>query len=135
MQELGLQGRVTFFGVKPALDIRLALQASDIFLLPSETQSNGDEEGIPVAIMEAMACGLPIVSTRHAGIPELIDDGVEGILVPERDPVALAAAIESLARSPERRKQMGEAGRKKILRQYDSAALDRQLLSTLEGLL
>lgn len=135
VQELGLHGRVTFVGVKPALDIRLAMQASDIFLLPSETQSNGDEEGIPVAIMEAMACGLPIVSTRHAGIPELIDDGVEGFLVPERDTGALAAAIERLAASPEMREKMGKAGRKRILRQYDSAAQDEQLLRTLEGLL
>ncbi len=133
-EHLGLASQVSFLGARSGSFVLEALRAANVFFLPSETQANGAEEGIPVAIMEAMACGLPVVSTRHAGIPELIDAGVEGFLPAERDSAALAAAIETLARSPELRETMGQAGRKKILRNYDSAILDKELLLVLEGL-
>ena len=68
----------------------------------SVTAADGDEEGIPNVLKEAMASGMPVVGTRHAGIPELVEDGVSGFLVPERDAAALADALERLARAPER---------------------------------
>lgn len=134
-EALCIQNNVSFCGVKSSTQVRNELQDADIFLLSSETAANGDEEGIPVALMEAMACGLPVVSTHHSGIPELIEDGTEGILVQEGDVSALAVALERLAADPALRQTMGKLGRERILRQYNSASLDRQLLSTLEGLL
>jgi colanic acid/amylovoran biosynthesis glycosyltransferase len=61
------------------------LESSHIFMLPSVTAANGDQEGLPVALMEAMAMGLPVLSTLHSGIPELVEDGLSGLLVPEKD--------------------------------------------------
>ena len=77
--------------------VRDLLADSDILVAPSVTAEDGDEEGIPVAIMEAMATGLPVISTWHAGIPELVDDGVSGLLVPERDSALSGESIDALS--------------------------------------
>ncbi|WP_051669536.1 glycosyltransferase [Bryobacter aggregatus] len=133
-QKLRVEHQVKFCGIQSSQAVLQELQQADLFLLPSETQGNGDEEGIPVALMEAMACEIPVVSTFHSGIPELIENGKEGILVPERDLAALVAALTQLGADPELRRQMGQAGRRRILQQYNSAELDQQLLCTLKGL-
>ena len=65
------------------------------------TSQNGDSEGIPGAIVEALACGLPVLSTRHSGIPEVVQDGESGLLVPERDVNALAEKLEYLIEHPD----------------------------------
>lgn len=94
--EEGMEDCVTMPGFKPQDEIRRALSDADIFLLPSKTAADGDMEGIPVALMEAMAVGLPVVSTFHSGIPELIENNVSGWLVEEDDPRALAETLLKL---------------------------------------
>ena len=76
-------------------------------------------EGTPVVLMEAQACGLPVVSTYHSGIPEVVKDGESGFLVPEKDVDALAEKMEYLINHPELWPKMGEAGRKHIERNYN----------------
>jgi colanic acid/amylovoran biosynthesis glycosyltransferase len=97
---LRLEEAVTFPGPASRDGVRLAMAQSDALLQPSTTAPDGDAEGIPVALMEAMASGLPVIATRHAGIPELVEDEVSGLLVAERDPEGLAEAMGRLAESP-----------------------------------
>nr|WP_279161748.1 glycosyltransferase [Plesiomonas shigelloides] len=82
---LGVQDKVRLIGPLKSHEVAEKLSQSDIYILPSITASNGDMEGVPVALMEAMSSGVLCVSTYHSGIPELIDDGISGFLVPERD--------------------------------------------------
>lgn len=72
----------------------------DIVVVPSVTSQSGEMEGLPVVIMEAMATGVPVVATAHSGIPEILQDGITGHLTPEKDPVAIARAIETLLSEP-----------------------------------
>ncbi|MCV5366492.1 glycosyltransferase, partial [Escherichia coli] len=77
-------------GFKPSHQVKEVLEQADVFLLPSITGRDGDMEGIPVALMEAMAVGIPVISTVHSGIPELVESGKSGWLAPENDEQALA---------------------------------------------
>lgn len=90
---LGVAEKVTFHGAKPHEDVRAQLRSTQFFLQHSITAQNGNTEGLPTAIQEAMACGCITVSTRHAGIPEAIDEGTTGFLVDEHDRVGFADAI------------------------------------------
>ena len=99
---------------KPA--VQAALRAADVFALPSVTAADGDQEGIPVSLMEAMAAGVPCLSTVHSGIPELIEDGRSGWLVPERDADALADKLAAIQRGV-----------------YDLAAVARHARETVES--
>lgn len=94
------------------------MEKADIFCLPSITAENGDMEGIPNVLKEAMATGLPVVSTRHAGIPELIEDGKEGYLADERDIEGLAALLEKLIEQPEKWESLGRRAREKVEKQF-----------------
>jgi colanic acid/amylovoran biosynthesis glycosyltransferase len=94
--DAGLSQCVTLAGARTLEEVQQALATSAVFVLPSVVTRTGNAEGIPVALMEAMAAGVPVVSTRITGIPELIEDGVSGLLVPQRDAQALADAIERL---------------------------------------
>lgn len=96
VDKLGLEGKVKFTGLLNHEEVANLLSRTDIFIHPSVTSQDGDEEGIPTAIMEAMASGLPIISTKHSGIPELITDGGNGILVNEQDEEQIANAIEEI---------------------------------------
>jgi colanic acid/amylovoran biosynthesis glycosyltransferase len=125
---LGIQRYVRFLGPRSAADINQALRQSDLFILPSVTATDGDMEGIPVAIMEAMAAGLPVVSSRHSGIPELVVDQQTGLLAPERDVDALAAHIQALAANIAMRQAFGAAGVAKVTAEFDSVKLGIQLL-------
>jgi colanic acid/amylovoran biosynthesis glycosyltransferase len=95
-QNLGLNGRVSFLGKVAKPQVIDLMRQADIFLHHSVTAKNGDQEGIPTVIMEAMATGLTVLSTRHSGIPELIEDGVDGYLVDERDINSYAERLASL---------------------------------------
>lgn len=106
----------------PASSVPEAMANADVVLVPSRTASNGDEEGTPTVIVEAGAAGVPVVSTRHAGIPEQIDDGVTGLLADERDVNGLARALAALAVDPLRRVAMGKAARAKMTREASLAA-------------
>jgi colanic acid/amylovoran biosynthesis glycosyltransferase len=95
------------------------LRAADVFLHCSVTAEDGDVEGIPNVVVEAAATGLPVVATRHGGIPEVVEDGSTGVLVPEHDPDALAAALLRLAESPSVRAELGRAGAARMRRDFD----------------
>ena len=128
---IGVSHRITFHGAKSPDYVQKSLEESDIFLLPSVVDSKGDMEGIPVALMEAMASGLLVVSTYHSGIPELIENGVSGFLVPERDPEAIAKAIES-ATSNDDLNGIVTAARKKVESEFNSQTLGKELSELLK---
>ncbi len=114
VSELGLQDRVTVFGQVSDDVVKLLYTYCDIFCMPSKMGRDGIGEGLPVALMEAMSCEKPVVSTFHTGIPELVPD----ILVRENDPEALAQGIAKLADDPALRIQMGIRNRKIVQEQY-----------------
>ena len=129
----GLAGRVHFAGQQD--EVQTWLAALDVFVLSS------DWEGMPNALLEAMAAGLPVVATAVGGTPEVVVDGVTGLLVPPRAPAALAEAIGCLLCDPNLRRQMGQAGRERVAAQFDIAttvrrteALYQQLLQKKLGL-
>jgi glycosyltransferase involved in cell wall biosynthesis len=116
---LGISEHVEFAGAESPERVRERLAAADIFTLGCKIAQNGDLDGIPISLMEAMAAGVPVVSTRLSGIPELIEDGVEGLLAEPGDPESLAAALLSLIRDPARAKSMAERARQKVRRQHE----------------
>ena len=133
--ELKVGDHVRLLGWKPQDEIAELLQKSDILLAPSVTAENGDEEGIPGVIMEAFAQKLPVVSTLHAGIPEMVHDGESGFVVPERDIDALAERIEELIKRPELRVAMGQSGRDLVEQHYDIRKLNDRLVEIYQQLL
>lgn len=108
VRELGLEDLVRFFGSRGREEIPKILAITDIFVLPSLC------EGLPTAIIEAMAAGCPVLATAVAGTPEIVIDGETGFLVNSRDPEALAQKIAKLLKNPQLREKMGEAGVKRI---------------------
>jgi colanic acid/amylovoran/stewartan biosynthesis glycosyltransferase WcaL/AmsK/CpsK len=135
IEELKLTNHVKLLGWQRQEQIRALLQEADILLAPSVTSQNGDREGIPGAIVEALACGLPILSTRHSGIPEVVQDGESGFLVPERDTDALAEKLAYLIEHPERWPEMGRQGRKYVEEHYDIDRLNDRLVEIYQELL
>ena len=122
-------------GPKPQHQVIQILNRAHILLAPSVTDKNGDQEGIPVVLMEALAIGLPIVSTQHSGIPELIQDTVTGFLVPERDVEALFDKLKYLVKHPEMWLEMGRHGRNYVQEHYDINKLNDRLVEIYQGLL
>jgi glycosyltransferase involved in cell wall biosynthesis len=116
----GLDARVQLCGAMPQEDVRHRLYRATAFVLPSVRTARGDMDGIPVALMEAMAVGAPVVSTTVSGIPELIESGVSGLLVPPQDPVALADAIERLLDDPPYARALAGRARARIERDFDA---------------
>ena len=96
-QRLGIAQAVCFPGFLGQRELAAAYRSAHLFLHPSQTTKAGDQEGVPNSMLEAMASGLPVVATRHGGIPEAVDSGQDGLLVPERDSRALAAALFEIA--------------------------------------
>lgn len=129
-----LEDRVRLHGGLASETVFRLMKEADIFLQHSVTDpDSGDEEGLPVAILEAMAHGLPVISTRHAGIPEAITDGENGFLVDEGDSAGMGARVAELAKSPALRRRMGEAGWRRA-RQSFSWERERSELSKILGL-
>lgn len=118
VEENGLGENVAFMGQQKPDLILEKLQEADIFIQHSIKTPSGDSEGTPNSILEASACGLPIVSTLHAGIPEAVIQGETGILVQESDFKAMGEALVSLANDPTLRIKMGESARKHMLKNY-----------------
>ena len=127
INKFGAQKNIKLVGRASQDEVVKILDNSHIFILPSITARNGDQEGIPNSVKEAMAMGLPIISTRHAGIPELVGDGVSGFLVHERNEKELAEIIEYIITHSELWPAMGAAGRKKIEQEYDKEKINDQL--------
>ena len=111
---LGLEDVVHLLGGRPQNEVADLLGRADLFVLPSVVAPSGQMEGVPVALMEAMASRLPVVSTRVSGIPELVEDGVSGFLVPPEHEAELAEAVVALCRDGELRRRMGAAGRAQV---------------------
>lgn len=119
----------------PATRVPAAMAEADVLLVPSRTARDGDQEGTPTVICEGGAAGLPVVSTRHAGIPEQVEDGVTGLLADERDHEAMAAHLVRLAGDPALRRALGEAGRTKMQRDYSIDAHRDKLQAVYDELL
>jgi colanic acid/amylovoran biosynthesis glycosyltransferase len=115
----GLDDVVTLVGPRPQDEVRAAYQKAALFALPCRIGSDGNRDGLPTVLLEAMACGLPVVTTPVTGNPEIVDDGLNGRLVPENDPVALASALAELLQDETQRRQMGIAARKKVKRCFN----------------
>jgi glycosyltransferase involved in cell wall biosynthesis len=123
--DCGLDGRVTFMGKVAGREVASLMREADLFVHHSVTAANGDSEGIPTVLMEAMSTGLPVMSTRHSGIPELVSDGVDGFLVGERDVDAYAAGMESLVDADP---QMGGRARSKIEEKFNMSLQNDKLM-------
>ncbi len=113
-QDLGIATQVILHGKLPPVEVIQQLRQSDIFVLSSLS------EGISNAVLEAMSCGLPVVTTDCGGMREAVRDGVEVFVVPVRDPEAMAEALQKLALAPDLRKSMGKAGRERVLAEFNS---------------
>lgn len=133
--EAGIKDNVTFLESANQDECIKLYEEAHIFLLPSVTSENGDQEGTPVVLMEAQATGLPVISTYHSGIPEVVIDGKSGFLVPEKDVTALAEKLKYLIEHPETRNKMGKAGRQHIDEKYNIHKLNQKLVTIYENLL
>lgn len=128
-----LTSRFVFHGALTRADVAHRLRSCDVKVLASFPTRGGKREGMPNVLIEAMAAGLPVVSTRLTGIPELVDSGRTGLLVPPADALALADALHELSRDGELRRRMGAAGREKALRSFDRRT-NAATLATLFGM-
>lgn len=126
-RELGVEERVRFTGFLSQAELREEFYRAHIFLHPSELGADGNQEGVPNAMLEAMASGLPVFATRHGGIPEAIKDGASGVLVPERDHVALAKALLDWTARPADLDQLAEAGAQAVAAKFEQEAQVRVL--------
>ena len=120
VSNLNLQSAVSFHGVCSQEELLEIYLRATVFALPSQVQDDGNRDGIPNVLMEAMAVGLPVVATAVSGIPELINGGHDGLLIPERDPKALASALKLLLSDRVLREQLGLNGRRKICGGFDA---------------
>jgi glycosyltransferase involved in cell wall biosynthesis len=118
-EESGIADRVRFHGQRTRDEVAVMIRNADVLVAPSVPTANGRREGIPVVLMEAIASGAPVVASAISGIPELVEDGEQGFLVPPRDSFALADVLERLYRNPALRRRLGAAGRLKALREFD----------------
>ena len=131
MRSLGLTGRVDFLGALPRDEMLAWYRGADAMVLPSVTGPDGDSESIPAALSEAMAMGLPVLSTVHSGISELAQDGTAGLLVAEHDVDALADAMTRLASDVPLARRMGEAGRQRVAAEFDDDRWNQRLFELL----
>jgi colanic acid/amylovoran biosynthesis glycosyltransferase len=134
VSELEIKKYVKFLGKVEQNEVLELYRQSHFFILSSVTANNGDQEGIPVVLMEAQAIGLPVISTYHSGIPEVVIDGKSGFLVHEKDVDALAEKIEYLIEHPELWSEIGREGRKFVEERYDIKKLNQKLVEIYQAL-
>lgn len=135
IETLEMQKTIHLLGWRDEQEIIDILTRSHLFVAPSVTAAKGNQDAPINVLKEAMALGLPVVSTTHGGIPELVEEGVSGLLVPERDVDALAQALSTLIAQPERWLAMGEAGRAYVETHYNLEPLNDRLLALYQQLL
>ncbi len=133
-EKLEITRRVSFHGHLPRDRVEALRRRANVMLVPSVTARDGDQEGIPVVLMEAMACGIPVIATRHSGIPELVVDDETGLLVPERDDRALADALGRLIREPVLHRRLSHAARARVSERHDLKRLNDELANLLKQL-
>ncbi|WP_173082200.1 glycosyltransferase [Fundidesulfovibrio magnetotacticus] len=131
-RELGIDARIQWLGVQPHEVVLTRLARADLFLLGCEVSENGDRDGIPNVLAEAMAMGVPVASTAVSAIPELIVSGESGLLVPPRDPDALAQAARTLLTDQELRRRVIPAARERVRAVFDNKALVAELARLFE---
>ena len=129
----GLEPKIRFAGERSQSEVLAALRDCDIFVLASTTDERGASDVFPTVIAEAMACGKPVVSTTVAGIPELVTNGKNGLLVEPGDALALANAIECLVRDENMRRDFGQAGRKRIEENFTVEKMIEPLLERFQS--
>jgi glycosyltransferase involved in cell wall biosynthesis len=129
IDKLDLQDKFHLHGGLPRNMVLEMLVKSDVFVLASVPTRQGKREGIPVVLMEAMASGLPVISSQLSGIPELVDHGISGVLIEPRDTEALARTLLELAADPAKNISLGRAGREKVLNEFD---LEKNTLKLIE---
>jgi colanic acid/amylovoran biosynthesis glycosyltransferase len=127
--QLGLTRNVIFTGFLDTPALARLFYSSDIFVHPSELTIDGNREGVPNSLLEAMATGLPCVSTHHGGIPEAITDGVNGLLVSEGDPGALFLALQELTRNDDLRQSIAEKGAETVAKNFNGVEQIKKLES------
>lgn len=129
ISDLRLTERLRMLGQMGQAELFRQYLGADVLCLPCRVLSNGDRDGIPNVLIEAMSCGVAVVSTRVSGIPELVEDGINGLLVPENDSKALAAALVRLHEDRELRERLARAGRETIRERFDGDRLAQELAS------
>jgi colanic acid/amylovoran biosynthesis glycosyltransferase len=130
---LNLGDNIVFLGAQTQETVTEYLNQSDVFLLPSVTAADGDMEGIPVALMEAMAIGIPVISTFHSGIPELIEDRVSGFLVNENDATSIANVVREIIEDPGVLKGICHNAKQKIDNEFDQEKSYSKMLTILSS--
>ena len=126
-RELNIEGRVSFTGFVSPEQLRDIYYRSHIFLHPSQTGHDGNQEGIPNSMLEAMATGLPVFATQHGGIPEAIEHGVSGVLVPERDYEGLAGVLLNAAQDFDLLSRIARSGAEVVRKNFDLYTQARRL--------
>ncbi|EFB2829986.1 MULTISPECIES: colanic acid biosynthesis glycosyltransferase WcaL [Escherichia] len=135
IEQYQLEDVVEMPGFKPSHEVKAMLDEADVFLLPSVTGADGDMEGIPVALMEAMAVGIPVVSTLHSGIPELVEADKSGWLVPENDAYALAQRLAAFSQlDTDELAPVVKRAREKVEHDFNQQVINRELASLLQAL-
>lgn len=130
---IGLSSSVEVLGARPREEVLSWLQRADVVVLASITTNSGKQEGIPVALMEAMAAERAVVATAISGIPELITHNESGVLVPERDSAALATAVYELCEDPTTRRQLGAAARARVMEEFNLQTSAQELVRLIVG--
>ncbi|MCD6393909.1 MAG: glycosyltransferase [Planctomycetes bacterium] len=131
----GLQEKVRLLGSVPNDRLSGLSNRCAVFVMPCVRDSSGDQDGIPVALMEAMACEIPVVSTNISGIPELVEDGVNGCLADAKDVDGLAAALKDLLAAPPRHnRELGRAARRRIQEEFNITRTSCQLRELISGI-
>lgn len=132
IEALGIGGSITMAGPMPQQDIIRMMKAANMVVAPCVVSEDGDRDGLPTVLLEAMALGTPVISTQVAGIPELVSDGLTGLCVPERDPQALADAMKRLLDDHDLCRTLSRNGRDLIEREYDEDRNAAQLRRVFE---
>jgi glycosyltransferase involved in cell wall biosynthesis len=128
----GMTGRVELLGSRPQAEVRARLHEASVLVAPCVTAGDGDQDGMPTVLLEAMASGTPCVSTEVAGIPEVVRDGVTGLLVGQREPARLADAIERLLDQPALRVRLGRRARQLVELDFDAEINSARLRAQFE---
>src|SRR6266487_3478758 len=131
---LGVASRVVFRGKIPPDELQASYARAAVCVLPSVLDARGDTEGLGVVLLEAMNHGTPVIASRVGGIPDIVEDGVSGLLVPPGDADALAAAVRRVRDDPDLARRLGEGGRRRLREQFNWPAIVRRWLDLYAGL-
>lgn len=134
-ESLGITSKVKFLGFISQAQLKDILDASHLYLHPSRTGADGNREGVPNAMLEAMATGIPVVATRHGGIPEAVTDGVSGLLVGENDHEGLAKAMLRLMEDEVLYRRMGRGGHEAVAQGFSQSSQSDHLADSYKSLM